>query len=226
MTKSLILLTVFVITTGCANIFTGRTFIDEMDRDSDGLWVAGRDFQAVAGDEGTAYRPMDEIRQRTPASHYEKAQTDLEKSIDSELRRKVAALDEQSYLRFQRDKSVLATPSEQIYYLELTDREKVEYVRLKNSGGVDQTIKPYAFLSNYKTDDNLSLKTFYQSRFEERGIAIGMNKQDVVQSWGEPHNVDFAGDPRLQNERWSFREKGKVHKVFFESGVVQGWIVD
>ncbi len=207
-------------------MMTDRTFVDEMDRESDGIWVAGRDFQTVAGDSGEVYRSREEIRNRTPASHYEKTQTDLEKSIEIELNRKISALDENTYLKYQRDKSVLSTPSEKIYYLGLSEREKLEYVRLKNAGGIDQSIKPYAFLSNYNAEDTLSLKAFYQSRFEERAIQLGMNKQDVVQNWGEPHNVDYAGDPRLQNERWSFREKGKVHRVYFEGGLVQGWIVD
>ncbi len=207
-------------------MLTGRSFLDEMDRESDGVWVAGRDFQTVAGDSGQVYRSSDEIRSRTPASQYEKAQTDLEKSIDAELRTKISALDEETYLKYQRDRSVLSTDSEKIYYLGLSEREKTEYVRLKNAGGTDKTVQPYAYLSNYKAVDNLSLKTFYQSRFEERAIQLGMNKQDVVQTWGEPQNVDYAGDPRMQNERWSFREKGKVHKVFFAGGLVQGWIVD
>ena len=57
--------------TSCAGLLQNRTFIDEMDRESDGLFVAGRDFDAVPGDSGSAYRSNDEIRMRTPASESE-----------------------------------------------------------------------------------------------------------------------------------------------------------
>lgn len=226
MFKILILLVLPVFLVSCAGLFPGRSFIDEMDRGPEETWIPGEDFQMVAGDEGTAFRGSDEIARRTPASRYEKKRTDAERSIDSELKRKISTLDEMTYAQFQRDKRVLANASEQIYYLGLTLREKAEYVRLKQSGGEANTTKPYSYLSNYRAEDNLSLKSFYQSRYEEKALQMGMNKQDVVANWGEPQNVDFAGDPRMQNERWSFREKGKVHRVYFESGVVQGWALD
>lgn len=215
-----------VILTSCAGMYTGRSYIDEMDRDSDGAWVAGRDFPTVAGDSGEAYRGNDEILRRTPASAFAKEQTQAERSINNELKQKISTLDEATYAQFLKDKKVLTSPSEQIYYLGLTPYEKVEYVRLKDAGGVDKTVKPYAYLSNYKNESDLSLRSFYQSRYEERALKMGMKKQDVLASWGEPQNVDYAGDPRYENERWSFREQGKVHRVYFENGVVHGWAVD
>jgi hypothetical protein len=53
-----------------------------------------------------------------------------------------------------------------------------------------------------------------------------MQKSTVISSWGRPVKVEIAGDPRNENEKWSFSENGKMRHVYFESGVVQGWTVD
>lgn len=226
MIKSLILLTTLIIVTGCAGVFPGRTFIDEMDRESEGLWTPGQDFALVAGDSGHAYRPKEEINRRTPASAFEQERMKTDRSIEMELKRKVSQLDEMAYAQFERDKRVLESPSEQIYYLDLSPRERAEYVALKQGAPASSNDRPYAYLGNYRADDRLSLRSYFESRYEEKALRLGMTKQEVVGHWGEPQSIDFAGDPRLQNERWSFYEKGKVHQVFFESGQVQGWAID
>jgi len=225
--KLLILLSTLNLLTSCAGMFPGRSFIDEMDRESDGLWVPGEDFPVTAGDSGEAFRPMDEIARRTPASAYELERMQADRSIQQELKRKVNALDEMQYAQFVRDRDALQSPSEQIYYLDLTPRERVQYVALKR-GNPNQTNtdRPYAYLGNYRADNDQTLRTYFMSRYEDKALNLGMSKQEVMDVWGEPQNVDFAGDPRLQNERWSFYEKGKVHQVFFESGKVQGWAID
>ena len=48
----------------------------------------------------------------------------------------------------------------------------------------------------------------------------------VVKSWGNPSKVDVAGDPKNQNERWTFYEKNKVKRVYFEKGLVNGWDIN
>lgn len=83
--------------------------------------------------------------------------------------------------------------------------------------------QPYAYLGNYRGKDDFSLRSYFNSRYEERALHLGMTKGDVVSSWGQPQGVDFAGDPRMQNERWSFYSQGRVHYVYFEGGRVQGW---
>ena len=51
--------------TGCA-FMENRTFITEMEQESDGVFVAGRDFRTVPGDTGKAYRSREDIMMRTP----------------------------------------------------------------------------------------------------------------------------------------------------------------
>lgn len=223
MVKLSFLLITSILFTSCAGIIPGRTFIDEMERDSDGMWVPGQDFALTAGDHGEAYRPNEEIRSRTPASQYERQQALQDRSVEMELKQKVNALDEMAYAQFQRDRRFLATTSEQIYYLDLTPSERASYVALKQGGAQATGDQPYAYLGNYRTKDDFSLRSYFNSRYEERALHLGMTKGDVVSSWGEPQGVDFAGDPRMQNERWSFYSQGKTHYVYFEGGRVQGW---
>jgi outer membrane protein assembly factor BamE (lipoprotein component of BamABCDE complex) len=51
----------------------------------------------------------------------------------------------------------------------------------------------------------------------------GMSKAEVHKVWGEPNSVAIAGQPQFQNERWTYVKEGGVSRIYFESGVVQGW---
>lgn len=217
---------------GCAGMFPGRTFIDEMDRETDGMWVPGEDFAMTAGDSGQSYRATEEIASRTPASKFEAEQREFDRNLGYELNNKIDNLDEATYQQFQRDRSHLTSVSEQIYYLNLSPSERANYIGLKrtnrNRAPATTGTGSYAYLSNYKGDDGqrAPLNTYYQSRYEEQALLLGMTKQDVVTRWGQPQNVEVAGHPSMQNERWSFAEQGKLHYVFFEAGRVQGWQLD
>ena len=57
-------------------------------------------------------------------------------------------------------------------------------------------------------------------------LFLGMDKKEVVEVWGKPARVEIAGNPKNQNERWSFVEDGNVRQVYFEGGRVQGWALD
>lgn len=208
----------------CAGLFPGRTYIDEMDRESEGMWTPGEDFSMVAGDSGEAFRTHDEITKRTPATAYSREQMEYERTLNMQLKQKISTLDEQSYAIFKRDRALLGSISEQIYYLDLSPSERASYVALKREGSnkMDKD-KPYAYLGNYQDSKDLSLRSYFDSRYERQALHLGMSKQEVISTWGEPLGVDFAGDPKLQNERWSFRQQGKVHHVYFEAGKVQGW---
>ena len=39
---------------GCADLLTHRSFIDEMDRETDPLFIPGEDFHVLSGDSGEA----------------------------------------------------------------------------------------------------------------------------------------------------------------------------
>ena len=57
-------------------------------------------------------------------------------------------------------------------------------------------------------------------------LLLGMDKKTVMKKWGRPTRIDVAGNPTNENERWSFYYNGKVRQVYFEKGVVNGWVID
>lgn len=64
----------------------------------------------------------------------------------------------------------------------------------------------------------------------EGEIVLGMGKDDVFSIWGHPHEVETAGDPTLENERWIYQSNPlgtrlthSSRVVYFESGHVVGW---
>lgn len=62
-------------------------------------------------------------------------------------------------------------------------------------------------------------------------ITVGMTKQAVRESWGEPDLIEAAGNPLYGNERWSYTEQTsstdgyqtQKRLVYFDSGRVSGW---
>ena len=74
MSKIIIVMTLLFIT-GCSELITSmsnRSFVEEMDRKTDGIWVPGNDFPVVSGDKGKRFRDWDDIYQRTPATYKSK----------------------------------------------------------------------------------------------------------------------------------------------------------
>ncbi len=66
---------------------------------------------------------------------------------------------------------------------------------------------------------------------EQNDIALGMKKEAVRESWGEPDYVEVSGNPKFENERWRFSVPIKTSAgyhfeerfVYFERGHVIGW---
>jgi hypothetical protein len=184
---------------GCADLFVERTFTREMDNDPDGLWVADQDFPVVPGDTGKAYRNRRDVLSRTPAT------------LEAELDQKLQKLTEQEYAEFMNNTRYMETTSEKIYYLDLPSVRRSEYISDKKESSAAQ---------------RLGILEIRDSRRENQDISVGMNKQEVVELWGRPSKIDIAGNPRLQNERWTFMGNGAARYVYFESGSVQGWGLD
>ncbi len=63
-----------------------------------------------------------------------------------------------------------------------------------------------------------------------RDVTLGMDRTQVLQAWGSPRDVSYAGDPRQGNERWMYTLSvssswglGPRKVVYFENGRVVGW---
>jgi len=200
--------------TGCA-FMENRTFITEMEQESDGVFVAGRDFRTVPGDTGKAYRSREDIMMRTPPTEMSREQRDEFKSQKSELAMKEEKL--QGYDRELYDSvdPYFETMEERLYFLSLSPSERDQWVDYRQMS-INKPVKNYRPSRSIASIDPAGLNN-------DRQITQGMSKQDVVSLWGRPTRVDIAGDPRLQNERWSYTTNGSVQQVYFENGTVEGW---
>ncbi|MDD0854850.1 hypothetical protein HBN50_17230 [Halobacteriovorax sp. GB3] len=198
---------------GCAELLAQRTFIDEMDRETDGLFVAGRDFNQVPGDSGQAFRTRNEINDRTPASIGEYESRERRNSLKLELRRKLRGLSQKDYQDYSRIASTLENDSERIYYLSLDPQSRREY--LFDKGIIERSY-----------GETRGMQFLGSRSIRKSALHLGMGKNDVVQYWGRPVRVDVAGNPSNENERWAFYENGRLQYVYFESGVVQGWALE
>lgn len=206
--------------TGCA-FMQNRTFITEMDKDTDGFWVAGRDFGVTSGDSGNPYRTKRQILERTPASKMEAQEMMQERLLSRELAKKEARLRGHELTKYNEYSDYFESDSERIYYLSLSSYERDEFMRNKGVANVS---------SQPRSSDRLGSRAglmYIRKRNEvEREIWLGMTEDDVIQAWGRPSRVEVAGNPRYRNERWVFYENGRSKFIYFEGGTVQGWAID
>ncbi len=201
-----------MLTTGCSGFLPDRSYIEEMNRESDPYFVAGKDFPVVSGDSGEAYRSKEEIKKRTPASERSKQKLQEEESLKHELEQKEADIPEQYLEQYSKDKKYLPTDSDKLYYLSLSLSERGEYIKVKKQDMQDDQTRGQDMAQKHS--------------IRSKELYLGMNKGQVVQAWGKPSRVEIAGNPKNQNERWSFVEDGSVKQIYFEAGTVQGWALD
>ncbi len=213
--KYLIILSVLLLSS-CAAFLKKRTFIDEMDRTSEGLFVPGQDFNVTPGDRSdSAYRSREEILKRTPAS-FEREQLENSKSLNHELVMKERNLNQEEYEQYAHVSPYLESTSEKIYFLSLSSEEKRDYVDSMRLEEYHERVGR----------DGRSLASLDLIKRRDRDIQVGMTKDDVRRQWGPAFRIDVAGDPIRENERWSFQQNGRMRYVFFEQGVVQGWSLE
>lgn len=198
-----------------------------MDRESDGLWIPGQDFEVSAGDAGEIYRDRSEIMKRTPSTAYEAKQMREEVALRSELARHENRLSERQYKQYLQDRDYLDTVTEKIYYLRLPASERSGYMDTKrnslapSSKGLSYAgRRPASIPSNYDSYNPVNIWNI------DKEIHQGMSKQEVRSLMGGPDRVDIAGNPSYENERWIYRTGGKVNYVYFESGQVSGWVLN
>lgn len=214
--------TILLSLSSCAQLIEGRSFISEMDKETDLFLVPGRDFRTVSGDSGKMYRSDHEIMERTPANYRSKEEYLQQKSLLNELTWRENQLSEQERIRYQQVAGYLPTESEKIYFLSLSPYEREDYLNARGAYPSEQA-QEMGHMGRSPASV-LSYSSYGES--QSTGIALGMNKDRVMDVYGHPTRVDVAGNPRLENERWAFIENGRVRYVYFEGGVVQGWAMD
>lgn len=107
-----------------------------------------------------------------------------------------------------------------------SEKDRMNFLSLTTMKERDDYMKSRVFNSK-----PAEIKEEYISLIENRDIAVGMTKNEIKESWGEPHQVSHAGDPIYENERWSYDRRLKTangyedetRHVIFEAGRVAGW---
>ncbi|HVK60062.1 MAG TPA: hypothetical protein VM432_00880 [Bdellovibrionales bacterium] len=106
------------------------------------------------------------------------------------------------------------------------DRERVEFLTM------DSFEARAGYLDQRGIDGNATPHPDpIQALIDVNDITLGMTKQAVRDSWGEPELVEVAGNPLYGNERWLYNEevsseegfRAQKRMVYFESGRVVGW---
>ncbi|MCM2281507.1 MAG: outer membrane protein assembly factor BamE [Bdellovibrionaceae bacterium] len=130
----------------------------------------------------------------------------------------------------QSEKELVARKEREQYFrhkpLMRNDRERIEFLNLPS----------YEARSRWLTARGISAShpkhpVEYQKLIEQNDITLGMTRQAVRDSWGEPELVEVAGNPIYGNERWKYLEEmsspdgylTEARIIYFESGRVVGW---
>jgi hypothetical protein len=107
-----------------------------------------------------------------------------------------------------------------------SDAERIEFLRVGSFEGRDRWLRAQGInLASPKHAPDV------QELITQNDIAVGMSKQAVRESWGEPEAVEVAGNPVYGNERWRYAEQiassegyqTEGRMIYFEGGRVVGW---
>jgi hypothetical protein len=205
--KNLLLAVVVFQTVGCSQFTSRRDFLSEMESDDTQFFNPQQDFPVVAGDNGEFGISDEERRSRTPASAYDIENQKNTLSLEQELESLERKQNEDDLNYYNKYRHKLATTSERIYFLKIPYGERREYLE---SRGMIENNPAYS-----SSETALAIR--------KSDILLGMSKDDVTTSWGEPMRVEVAGNPRNENERWLYKADGASRYIYFESGRVEGW---
>lgn len=205
--KNFLLAVIVFQTVGCSQFMSRRDFLSEMESDDTQFFNPHTDFPVVAGDNGDFGISDEDRRNRTPASSYDIESQRNTLSLEQELEELEGKQHQEDLTYYNKYRHKLATTSERIYYLNIPAGERREY--LESRGMIE------------KNSAYTSSETAFAIRKSD--ILLGMSKDDVTTSWGQPVRVEVAGNPRNENERWVYKPDGASKYIYFESGKVEGW---
>lgn len=130
----------------------------------------------------------------------------------------------------QAEREVVARKEREQYFrhkaLMRNDRERLEFLRLPSLEARSRWLAARGISASNPTHP-----VEYQKLIENNDITLGMTRQAVRDSWGEPELVEVAGNPIYGNERWKYLEEVSSPEgyqtenrvIYFESGRVVGW---
>ena len=107
-----------------------------------------------------------------------------------------------------------------------TDADRIEFLALDSFEDRNRWLGTHGVYGSDTPN-----KPEIQALVDINDITVGMTKQAVRDSWGEPELVEIAGNPLYGNERWGYSEQlpssdgfqTEKRQVYFEGGRVIGW---
>lgn len=183
-----------------------------------------------------------------PQNNYASVQEDEYAAYSAQKNGTLEALDELGWSPSRR-----LTPEEQtvlekrmeLHRMEknlLSEREREQYFNYKPYFEADQDRIDFLNLPSIEARDRYAMSKgvyFHANKFtppvrdavSKSDIILGMNKDAVIESWGEPESVEVAGSQLYGNEKWVYTEyvpssegyQKEERVVIFESGKVVGW---
>lgn len=133
--------------------------------------------------------------------------------------------------KLKQRESQLQTQAEKEQYFRLkglmrNDLERIEFLDLRSLGEKEKWASDRGLNQAQEgfSDELADL-------IEKKDIQVKMPKKAVLESWGDPEQIEVAGNPIYGFERWRYirfesSQQGfkKVERlVYFEAGVVAGW---
>ncbi len=106
------------------------------------------------------------------------------------------------------------------------DRERIEFLALDGTRARERYLQNKGYSSSptrHRRD--------ISSLIEQNDIAVGMAREAVRESWGDPESVEVAGRRDSGNERWRYTEyvttpegyQQEQRLLYFEQGRLVGW---
>lgn len=117
--------------------------------------------------------------------------------------------------QYFRHKPYFKSDGERLAFLSLnSDQERLHWLE-RNQGELTKTL----------------ITPKERAAIDHQDIFVGMSSGAVAESWGEPREVEVAGNPIYQNFRWTFEKQVpttdgyqlETRVVYFEAGRVVGW---
>lgn len=198
----------------CGPISINRSYLFEMEDKGPEYMVAGTHFDKVAGDVEKPAYTKEQMYERTPDKEKVFPLMSEQEKLKAESVNKIDALTEEQKAWFAQNEGFFTSESQKIYFLNLSEQEQSEYLA--------NNMQNTKLRQNYRHPASI---TSFSAR-SAREVALGMSKTSVIEVWGNPHRVDVAGNPRLENERWTFYEAGSKKYIYFASGQVEGWVTE
>lgn len=206
-----LLLSSLILFSSCSQLEMGRSYLTEMEYNDSPFYSPAEDFPIMAGDSGDMGRTLSDYGPATPLSKEEQYAKQSTIALEEELRHLEAQQNEQSHEFYEGHKHKLSTVSERIYFLKLPARERSDYLASRG------------LLESQKAAPGVDRRPASLFGKSSSYLDLGMNKDEVLNSWGKPTRVEVAGNPLYENERWLYSVHGTSKYIYFESGTVQGW---